>query len=121
MSFINKHFEAQLNNNNNDLASNSNEEYEEIFPMADELLDEEVFLPQNEENIFTVGPSQIQTVSVAPEPVFNGEVVECVDFPKIIENYKKEKVIKEHVKNIFYDEAIEIAESIFFFGKKLNI
>lgn len=82
--------------------------------MADELLDEEVFLPQNEENIFTVGPSQ--TVSVAPEPVFNGEVVECVaNIPNIIENYKKEKVIKEHVKNIFYDEAIEIAESKFYF------
>ena len=89
--------------------------------MADELLDMEVFLPQNEENIFTVGPSKTQTVSVAPEPVFDGEVVECVaNFPNVIENYKKEKVIKEHVKNIFYDEAIEIAESNFVWKKEIK-
>jgi len=40
------------------------------------------------------------------------------ELPNIIENYKKEKVIKEHVKNLFYDEAIELAESNVFLNKK---
>ena len=46
------------------------------------------------------------------EILLKGGVSECLaEIPQIIENYKKEKVIKENVKNMIYDEAIELEGS----------
>ena len=52
-----------------------------------------------------------QVVKNAQEEFTAGGVSECIaEKPQIIENYKKEKVIKENAKNIIYDLAIELTE-----------
>jgi len=102
--------ENQNNQKNQEFQENldfeENQEFqEELEDFEENLFNNDDKLPKKLESILS------EVVQNAQEESSAGGVSECIaEIPQIIENYKKEKVIKEKVKNFFYDEAIELNE-----------
>lgn len=91
---------------------NINENHEDLHSITDdgsslfncepdqEPNDEEIKIEKPEK---TIGEASGSTV---------GEVIECLPLNNPIDNFKKNKIIKEKlVKNFLYDEVFELAES----------